>query len=74
MYMKITKDGVSYTLITNFPQSDLQAVQIAAKANYIISSPIPIPVLLHQTKMKLLTSYYINTKYGKRAIVHMRIL
>lgn len=30
--MKITKAGVSYTLITNFPQSDLQAVQIAAKA------------------------------------------
>ena len=30
--MKITKAGVSYTLITNFQQSDLQAVQIAAKA------------------------------------------
>ena len=30
--MKITKMGVSYTLITNFPQSDLQTVQIAAKA------------------------------------------
>ena len=30
--MKITKAGVSYKLITNFPQSDLQAVQIAAKA------------------------------------------
>ena len=30
--MTIKKKDVSYTLITNFPQSDLQAVQIAAKA------------------------------------------